>query len=369
MKIAYDHQIFGLQRYGGISRYFFELVRHIAGSVGVEVRVISPIFINEYLLSTRVPVTGVHVPQIRKAGRLYREVNRLVAPRVMRTFKPDLVHETYYSIRTGAPNNAKVVLTVHDMIHELFPNYFLQNDATSKMKAIAVRRADHIICVSENTRRDLVRIFGVDQSKTSVIHHGYKLLSAPVGIQRINDPYILYVGCRGGYKNFDKFLQAYAAAPLIYKKFQLVIFGGGSLTKNERSRILELGGGLLRVHYYSGGDEVLASLYASAHAFVYPSLYEGFGIPPLEAMSLGCPVLCSDRSSLPEVVGDAAEFFDPESIDSIVAALTRVLFDSNYRQVLIGKGRRQCEQYSWERCAQETLGVYQKLIGGDYAQC
>ncbi|MGE4442602.1 MAG: glycosyltransferase family 4 protein [Desulfomicrobium sp.] len=362
MRIVYDHQIFDSQRYGGISRYFFELARHIAGLDGTDVKVVSPLFINEYLLSARVPVTGVHVPQIRRTGRIYRESNQWLAPRIMRRFRPDLIHETYYSHDTVAPSQTKVVITIHDMIHELFPECFSARDDTRIKKAIAARRADHIICVSENTRQDLIDFLGVDPAKTSVIHHGYELLAASTGLRRCEKPYILFVGGRSGYKNFDRLLQAYAASPPIYEKFQLVAFGGGALTRRERSRIQELGGGRWQVRHFSGGDEVLADLYEAAHVFVYPSLYEGFGIPALEAMSVGCPVICSDQSSLPEVVGDAAGFFDPESVDSIVVELTCALFDSAYRQGLIEKGMRRCEKFSWQRCAQETLAVYRGVL-------
>ncbi len=362
MRGAYDHQIFGWQRYGGISRYFFELARHIEVHEGVDLKIISPLFVNEYLLASGLPVAGIHALQIRRTGRLYRELNRWLAPFAMRHYKPDLVHETYYSQGTVAPRRAKVVITVHDMIHELFPADFSKWDATSKEKASAVKRADHVICVSENTRKDLVRILDVDPAKTSVVHHGYELSQAPAGIRRCNEAYILYVGSRGGYKNFDSLLQAYAASGHLHSNFRLVAFGGGPLTASEQARVETLSRGKWHVHHFSGGDDVLADLYSFAEVFVYPSRYEGFGIPPLEAMSCACPVLCSDRSSLPEVVGDAAGFFDPESVDSLIDALNQVVSDSSFRQTLINKGRLRCAEFSWKKCADETLEVYKRVI-------
>jgi glycosyltransferase involved in cell wall biosynthesis len=106
----------------------------------------------------------------------------------------------------------------------------------------------------------------------------------------------------------------------------------------------------------------LADLYSFADVFVYPSLYEGFGIPPLEAMSCGCPVICSDRSSLPEVVGEAVRFFDPESIDSLTDALNQVVSDSSLRRALINKGHLRSAEFSWSKCADETLKVYKRLM-------
>ena len=362
MRIAYDHQIFGWHRYGGISRYFFELARHIDEHEGVNFKIVSPLFVNEYLLASRLPVAGIHVPQIRRTRWLYRELNRWMAPIAMRHFNPDLVHETYYSQVTVAPRRAKVVITVHDMIHELFPTDFPKWDATTKEKASAVKRADHIICVSENTREDLIRILDVDSTKTSVVHHGYELSQGPAGIRRCNEPYILFVGSRGGYKNFDSLLQAYAASGPLHKNFRLVAFGGGLLTAREQSRVEELGGGKWDVLHFSGGDGVLADLYSFAEVFVYPSHYEGFGIPTLEAMSCACPVICSNRSALPQVVGDAAEFFDPESIESLIDALNHVVFDSSFRRTLIGRGHHRCAGFSWSKCVEETLEVYRRVI-------
>lgn len=362
INIVYDHQIFGQQKYGGISRYFCEVASRIARDNNCDVKFVSPIFTNCYLKSDSSLVKGFYVPKIPKTGKVIQLINNLIAPCLVSSCSPTLVHETFYSYKTAAPNSAKVIVTVHDMIHELFPESFEANDAARFKKAAAVNRADHVICVSENTKQDLIRLLGVDPAKTSVVHHGYELLAAPSGMRRCEEPYILYVGSRGGYKNFDRLLQAYAASPPIQEKFQLVAFGGGTLTRREQTRIQELGGGRWQVRHFSGGDEVLADLYDSAHVFVYPSLYEGFGIPPLEAMSVGCPVLCSDQSSLPEVVGDAAGFFDPESVDSIVAELTRALFDSAYRQGLIDKGMRRCQKFSWQRCAQETLAVYRGVL-------
>ena len=116
------------------------------------------------------------------------------------------------------------------------------------------------------------------------------------------------------------------------------------------------------VLYMSGSDDVLVGLYGSASAFVYPSLYEGFGIPLLEAMSLGCPIVCSNTSSLPEVVGDAAELFNPYDESVMREAIERVVSNPEYTTSLIEKGRRRAKLFSWEKCAKETLNVYSKII-------
>ncbi len=365
MRIAYDHQIFGWQRYGGVSRYFFELANNIAISGIDDAAIISPLHVTSYLsaASPKLKVVGRAVPAIRRTGRIYRAVNQLLAPSMMKRFAPDIVHETYFAHRRIAPASSKVVLTVHDMIHELFPNSFSRWDPLREEKAAAVQRADHVICVSEHTRQDLIQLLGVDEAKTSVVHHGFSLTGTGAE-PSVPDcrPYLLYVGARGGYKNFDGLLRAYASASILSKNFELVAFGGGDLTDRERALILELGIESNNVRQMGGSDSVLANLYRGAALFVYPSLYEGFGIPPLEAMSFNCPVACSKTSSIPEVVGDAACFFDPESLDSMVDAMESVLRDEALRRDLVARGQKRISRFSWEECASQTQAVYRKVL-------
>lgn len=363
MKIAYDHQIFGWQRYGGISRYFFELAHRLSESAAAEVKVVSPLHVNEYLRASDIPVDGIHVPQIRRTGRIYRELNRWIAPRMMNLFRPDLVHETYYSHGTMAPCNSRIVLTVFDMIHELFPDNFSSWDSTRQEKEISVKRADHIICISENTRQDLIRLLGVPLEKTTVVHLGFSLTSSKLAFMpSIEKPYLLFVGSRGGYKNFDSLLNVYASNRNLRDSFDLVAFGGGGFSSRELALIRRYGLKETEVRQISGGDDVLASLYTHASLFVYPSLYEGFGIPPLEAMSYDCPVVCSRTSSIPEVVGNAAVMFDPHSVESIGAAIDLVLGDEPLRRSMRVLGRERVQAFSWSKCALQTLDVYKKVL-------
>lgn len=365
MQIIFDHQIFSAQKYGGISRYFSELANHIANEKSAEVTIVSPVYVNAYLASRspKVQVAGFKVPAIRFTGRIYRAINRALAGPLVDWFKPDLVHETYYAAKPAKPQGYKRVLTVFDMIHELFPAEFSTNDRTPIDKASAVARADHIICISEHTRRDLIRILGVPHEKTSVIHLGFSLrpTGAPVDLP-VRRPFLLYVGARGGYKNFASLLRAYAASGRLMKDFDLLAFGGGPIKAKEAELIRQLGIPAENVRQVQGGDDVLEGLYRRAAAFVYPSLYEGFGIPPLEAMSFDCPVVCSNASSIPEVVGDAAMLFDPNSTEDFGQALSAVLKDAGLRQELIDKGRARTTKFSWAKCAQQTMAVYEQVL-------
>ncbi|MHB1085894.1 MAG: glycosyltransferase family 4 protein [Thiobacillus sp.] len=366
MRIAYDYQIFGEQKYGGISRYFFELISNISKISDTEVGIVSPLYVNAYLAAatTDFRIYGRKIPSVRHTGRIVRAINQLLTPSALVRFHPDLVHETYYSKNYCAPAGSKVVLTVFDMINERFPESFTSRDPTSRFKAIAVERADHVICISEQTRRDLVELLDTDPAKISVVHLGFTLTrSAPAKDEhRIERPYLLYVGKRGGYKNFSSLLRAYAAKPELRHTHDLIAFGGDAFNAQEKDLMRNLGILDEKVRQVGGDDSVLAGLYRQASLFVYPSLYEGFGIPPLEAMSFDCPVVCSNTSSIPEVVGDAAELFDPNSTEALIASIERILNDKVLRQTLVMRGRERIKIFSWERCAQQTMDVYRGLV-------
>ena len=176
----------------------------------------------------------------------------------------------------------------------------------------------------------------------------------------IRKPYILYVGWRKGYKNFSNFIKAYASNRKVYLDFRVVIFGGEKISFNERIEFEKLGVND-KIDQFFGNDAVLSNLYKNASCFIYPSLYEGFGIPPLEAMHYGCPVIASNVSSIPEVVGDAGFFFNPGEVEEISCALKRVLYDEELKAILINKGYQQEKKFSWEQCARETFEIYSQL--------
>jgi glycosyltransferase involved in cell wall biosynthesis len=306
----------------------------------------------------------LRVPRFPKAGQLVPAISKLLAGPMINHFNPSIVHETYYAGDSYGSSSARRVLTVYDMIHELFASEYPADDKTSKLKEIATKRADHIICISENTRKDLLEIFDLPEDKVSVVYLGFDSLVLDTALLEHKEckPYLLYVGQRWGYKNFDGFLKAYASSSFLRNHFDVVCFGGGAFTPDELSFFASLGLSNRQVSQISGTDSKLASVYSNAALFVYPSLYEGFGIPPLEAMSLGCPVACSNNSSIPEVAGNAAEYFDADNIDSIRVAMEHVVNSNSRRDELINLGKLRCAEFSWQRCANETLDVYRGLI-------
>lgn len=366
MRVAFDYQVFCMQPYGGISRYFTRIAEQLL-TLDTDIRVFSSIHRNFYLQDLPSSVeAGRRVDAYPpKSGRLFQFYNRVAGKRSMKSWAPDIVHETYYSRYASGPKNCSTVLTVYDMIHELYPESFVAKDRTSEAKRIAVGRADHVICISESTKKDLVRLFDVPEKKISVVHLGFeRFLSNSASCEESfseQRPFLLYVGSRSGYKNFVGMLKAVSTSKSLKKDFDVVAFGGGAFSAGERELIASLGFVVGQVKQVGGGDAALGVLYKSARAFVYPSIYEGFGLPPLEAMAHSCPVISSNTSSMPEVIGNAGAFFDPLFVEDMAAAIERVVYDSDVISRLHALGHERLEQFSWQRCAAETLSIYQSL--------
>lgn len=378
MKIAYDSQIFAAQEFGGVSRYYCEIANRMAKQADLDVTIVAPMYINAYI--AHVPqslISGFQSPFSNQFPKIFgtrylnlmmRGLGLVLGDIMLRSTRPDIIHETYFFPYRLGGRHARRVITIHDMIHEKFASNFGLSEKTSQFKALAAKRADHVICVSEATRKDAIEILGLNPDLTSVIYHGYDLMKTDnTPFEKLvlptNDPFLLYVGNRGGYKNFPRLLEAYGTSPQLKDNFRLLCFGGGTFDQPELTMMQELKLDTRRVIQCAGSDQLLAELYRSASAFIYPSLYEGFGLPPLEAMAHNCAVVCSNTSSIPEVVADAGEYFDPYEVDSMRVAIEQVVSSQTRRDLLVDKGRERIKLFSWDRCAAETLDVYRNLLG------
>lgn len=367
MKVTFDWDIFSFQSRGGVSRYISRLAEGLA-FLGTDVQVVAPIHTNQYLKELdQALVCGKFSERlVELSPKVCRMINQYVLKRQVDKWQPDIIHKTYYAPFDFRSSDSKVVVTVHDMIHEIFPDSFLECDQTSDLKREAVRKADHVICISKKTQQDLVNMFEVSMDKTSVIHHGIDEIFSPGGRgeDRLStaSPFLLYVGARGGYKNFERLLEAYASSSRVKSDFKMVLFGGGEISQSEQVLISKLGLSGEQIVSVSGGDELLCTYYRQAEALIYPSLYEGFGFPPLEAMACGCPVICSSTGSLPEVVGSSADFFDPESTESIRNTLEDFLYSGSRKNELRKLGLEWQQKYTWKNCAESTQSVYREVI-------
>lgn len=366
MKVAFDSQIFSGQRYGGISRYVTRLCAGLV-ELGCAARIFAPIHNNGYLyVMGEEMVSGRYMPQLPpKAKKIIQPINALLSRPHIASWRPDVLHESYYGSIRSAPQGVPMVVTVHDMIHEKFPSHFSQFDNTSKLKRKSVERADRIVCISNNTKRDLQELWGIEDQKIAVVYLGCSPLVDyfPEPYQLPSGrPYLLYVANRAAYKNFSVVLKAFSLSFRVRKELALVAFGGGPFTAEEQQQICDAGLSGENVLQMHGSDDLLSSLYAGAKAFVYPSLYEGFGLSPLEAMSHGCPVISSNASCMPEVLGDGAIYFQPDCAESLAASIYSVLDDPELVRSIVEKGYAQSRKYTWRVCAENTVSVYRSLL-------
>jgi glycosyltransferase involved in cell wall biosynthesis len=355
MKIFYDYTIFSAARHGGIARYFVELASQMEAED--DVLVFAGLHVNSYVARVS-HVFGMRVPCIKRSGFIRRAVNDLVQPVCIRNWSPDVIHRTYYDRNAYRRSRVPVVITIHDMI----PEKRAPKSPICALKRAAVAGADRIIAVSEYTKAELCERLAIDPSKVTTVHHGSSFSEADrAGTGAPFDrPYILYVGARAGYKNFDRLLCALSRSPLLTGNFPLVCCGGVPFSRAERRRISSLGLAAV-VRHMPAEDERLARLYKHARALVYPSLDEGFGLPPLEAMSMGCPLLCSHSGAIPEVVGDAGHYFNPADEESIRVSMETVLFDDSRLQELARRGKQRSKAFSWQRCVETTRLVYRDV--------
>lgn len=362
LKVALDHHIFVYQKYGGISRYFVGIAEHLSDH-GINARVFAPIHVNSYLPRLGPPIhRGVQVKANRYSSAAASRICNVGFPLFASAWKPRVVHETYFRQRRFAPTSAAIILTVYDMIHEIYPGMW-GKDQTAQRKRAAIGRADKIICISESTRRDLIRFYPEVADKAVVTLLGFdpnECNASPPPPRQANKAYILYVGLRNDYKNFSRLWDAYSRSDQINQNFDLVCAGGGDFSIDDLRRINAAGmeGSVRQVNV---NDTQLNELYRRAAVFVYPSEYEGFGIPPLEAMAAGCPTIVSRSSSIPEVCGGASEYFDPQDTDELIGALEKVLFSSDHARQLIAKGTEQLQLFSWQKCAAETAAIYRTM--------
>lgn len=363
--VWFDHQIFSFQRYGGVSRYFYELSKAINAQSQLRAYIFAPLHANAYLRNEDAGAgLRVYAPYPSR-GLRFRP--RLMAPLLrlaMRVWRPDVLHETYYGLgHAHLAKGQRVVTTVHDMVYEKFPWLLDRSTERTDMKYASIKRADQIICVSDNTRNDLLDIYPEFTDKVSVVHHGVSCVDpSEDAALHFPEPFLLYVGTRSHYKNFARFIQAIGGSSFLRSTFGLTLFGGGALTKAECSMISAAGIPEQRVLQVSGPDELLSLAYRQATAFVFPSEYEGFGMPLTEAMQHHCPILCSRASCFPEICGDAAEYFDPFDADDIREALERTLASPSRLAELAAAGTQRGRNFSWRKCADETAKVYRNLL-------
>lgn len=382
VRVGFDAQGFG-QRFGGVSRYFCEMIRRLPESVAWELPFATTH--NEYL--TQAPYSkrrsrvygGTFLPwmPLRPRQRMYecyKVVSRVTAGlipseevsnadhvrKMVDSSRFDLIHFTgphwLGPEWRHAIGRIPFVVTIHDLIPEIHGG---QEGAVAERKDVLAHAA-HVIAVSQHTKKDLVRLYDVAPSKITVIYHGrgtaHSQVSEVAGLKK--GGFVLFVGQRSGYKNWHFMVQA-IAGELIRHDLTLVC-AGSLLTDEERLFVGELGVAD-RIVCAPYDDAELAWLYANAFCLVYPSKYEGFGLPILEAFARECPVVCSRCSCFPEIAGDGALYFEDGDADACRRAVN-ALFDGDVRRRVIAVGNERKEMFSWERCARQHAEVYHRVL-------
>ena len=333
MFLIYDDIIKDLQSSGGITVYWDNLKRHIDSSIKTE------------------SYNGNNSKKDRKYPLMIHRYldfkNQLKVPH--------LFHSSYYRISKNP--NSKNVVTVHDFVYEFFSSG-LKKQIHVLQKKNAILNADRIICVSENTKKDLLKFYPqIDEKIIKVIYHGvskdfYRNKSnKPISLKNQNKKNLIFIGKRDGYKNFQSLIDFLSEK----NEYNLILVGGGSLSTQEKKELKQI----RHDHYQNVSNAKLNSLYNNSFALIYPSLYEGFGLPIIESLKAGCPVICNDGSSTKEI-GDHFVLKGKITVDFIKSSLKKLEVKA-FRDKLIQKGEKYASNFTWEKTVKETLDLYEQL--------
>lgn len=366
MKILYEPETFSIQDFGGVSRYFAGLIAYAGPGLRCEL----PVVLSNNLYLPRPPggqprwfLPGLAVPG---AWRVMQYANRRAARQALRRQDFDVFHPTVndqdYFLDPDLLGTKPFVMTIHDMIPALFGEYYAgPGTALSRLAS----RAARIITVSENTRADVLRLLPVSPERVAVVYHGHTTRgtrppATPAPPLPLPDDYLLFIGNRRAYKNFGCLVRAFGLLQHEAPNLHLVCAGGGAFDARERE-LLRQAGVAHRTHQFGYlTDGQLDGLYRAARAFVFPSEYEGFGFPILEAFGQQCPVVLSRASCFPEIAREAALYFDPHDADELRTQLARVLRDQALRGQLRHQGLVRLRDFTWGQTVAGTRRVYEE---------
>lgn len=355
--IVFDHDIFTIQRYGGISRYFVELMRQF-NSRNIDYKLIAGLTQNKYLLES-LKFNGFNIDYPKGTGRLISKINDINFIYQNKNLQPDIIHSTYY--RSFLSAKSKTVITAYDFTHERYPKYFSDHTKILNRKQKAINSADGIICISKSTESDLREFYDVEHKNIQTIHLGLSDLNT---MQKRSfakqKQYFLFVGDRSGYKNFDMLLNCFYKMKDYFDTVELICFGGGQLKGRELTKIATIQkiGGVVK--HFTGSDKTLSDLYQSALCLIYPSLYEGFGLPIIEAFNHRCPVILGNTSSMPEVGGELADYIDPNSESELYKSMVYYA-ENGFKSLDAQVVNTHLKKFSMSYCAQKTLDFYERL--------
>lgn len=366
-KVLFDDQIFTGQKIGGISRYFSQLFKEFETNDSIDYKL--PLIYSEniYLKDLKKVKNYGFLEGKKFKGRdrllnFLHKLSRVSSRRAISNGRFDIFHPTDYDpYFLDYLNNKPFVITIYDMIHEIYAGEFFDSkDPSLLRKRLLAEKAAKIIAISQNTKNDIIKFYGINESKVSVIHLANSLdvnLSTPIDVP---EKFLLFVGSRGRYKNFNFFIKSVTPILQRDKSLNLICVGGPDFTVEE-SLFLAKNGIKDQIWHYIVSDSQLVYLYKKALAFVFPTLYEGFGLPMVEAAACGCPVVANDCAVLREIGQDSAIYFDGRSSDSIFQAISQIIGNKKLRSDLSSKGIAHAKNFSWAEAARQTSDIYRSI--------
>ncbi|KRB57316.1 glycosyltransferase family 1 protein [Flavobacterium sp. Root186] len=372
MKILVHPQTFNLQKYGGISRYYTEILSRLSKNNKVQIPLYgtSNVYYNESVLVTfKQKLYSLYIKLLEKLKirglEKTRKRNDKFFEKTILKKDFDVFIPTYYDVSFLKLIDSKpFVLTIYDMIYELFPHFFEDQQkiisSISANKLLLMESATRIIAVSENTKRDIIKIYPhIDESKIDVVYHGCSIKIVDTHTHNLPEKYILFVGTRANYKNFIFLVNSIKELLKLNNDLVLLCAGGGEFDNEEKEYLKELNleNQIIQREFK---DDELGLYYKNAICFVFPSLYEGFGIPVLESMVCGCPVVLAKHSSFPEVAGEAGVYYEAGNPEDLKNKIYSLVQNPILRNEFSIKGSDQVKKFSWEKAAAECLAVYKK---------
>lgn len=376
MRIGIDARFFGGEQSKGLGRYTQKLIEHIASTPDNNEYVI-------FLQPDSIPQWKMRDERftiIKTPYRWYTVSEQLFMPVHIARARVDVMHFPHFNV--PLLYRGPFIVTIHDLIILHFATerattlgpllYWFKHQAGQLVMRNAVKRARHILTVSEFSKKDIVEYYGINPDQVTVT---YEAAEMPQSLQysdtdqqsilkkyAIYGQYVLYIGNAYPHKNLEVMIEAASQYKKTHGTHLKFVFVGKSDYFYERLKHLAWARNVDDITVFTGfvPDADLPVLYHNAVAYLFPSAYEGFGLPPLEAMAVGTPVISSNASCLPEILGDAALYFDPHDISGILDAIHRVMNSSEQRELLIARGLRRARQFSWQRMAEQTVSLYGK---------
>lgn len=353
--------MFSRQRFGGISRYFANVYHTIQNTENIEAEISIINTNNEYVKELNGGLSKIFGNNLLKKARRNYKWNKRYSKYIVSKNNFDIFHPTYFNPYFLKHLKKPLIITVHDMIYEAMPQFFHSNDPLPYHKRLLMEKAEKIIAISETTKADILRYSNIKEDKIEVIYHGIDLNASKFQtVPNLPEEYILFVGDRESYKNFHIVADAFKTLLLKYPNLKLVLAGGGAITYGD-SEYLRRNAILEKTIQISATDEQLNTIYSNAICFIYPSLYEGFGLPILEAFKNNCPVLLSNCSCFEEIAGNSAQYFEGQSLQSLVQQLELIIENPSIRKEMISLGNQKLLDYPMEKCVSQTIGLYKSI--------